>query len=216
LPPRFVARGRAILISVRVGATSRLVPLLRPGTVRGIEGLHTALAIEPSWLTRPWKEGLLNPGLLNQHHDTAYIEQLLSLALIRFRRPVEGLLNSGLPPGTHERDGYWMSFWTHVPPDPERTPTTDDCSAMLVDLYTTLRAYPGKLPMLCAGRYALRLRPKMRQCVRQDGADSDSRRGTPPRSGVPRPAREPGWHQSGTRGRPCPATRPARSADAAE
>jgi hypothetical protein len=64
-----------------------------------------------------------------------------------------------------------MSFWTHVPPDPERTPTTDDCSAMLVDLYANLCAYPGELPMLCAGRYALRLRPKMRQCVRRDDAD---------------------------------------------
>ncbi len=31
-----------------------------------------------------------------------------------------------LPPGPHERDGYWMSFWTYVEPDPDRTPTTDD------------------------------------------------------------------------------------------
>lgn len=55
-----------------------------------------------------------------------------------------------LPPGPDERDGYWMSFWTHDLPDPERTPTNDDCSAMLVDLHTTLAAYPGELPMLCA------------------------------------------------------------------
>jgi hypothetical protein len=121
-----------------------------------------------------------------------------------------------LPPGPHERDGFPISFWTYVEPDLDRTPTTDDCSAMLVDLHTTLRAYPGELPMLCAGCYALRLRPKMCQRVERDGADSDSRRGTPPRSGVPRPAREPGWLRPGMRGRPCPATRPARSADAAE
>ena len=49
-----------------------------------------------------------------------------------------------LPPGPHERDRYWMSFWTHVLPDPERTPTNDDCSAMLVDLHTTLGAIPGR------------------------------------------------------------------------
>src|SRR5215211_6377176 len=55
-----------------------------------------------------------------------------------------------LPPGPHERDGYPISFWTYVEPDPDLTPTTDDCSAMLVDLHTTLRAYPGELPMLCA------------------------------------------------------------------
>jgi hypothetical protein len=120
-----------------------------------------------------------------------------------------------LPPGPHERDGFPISFWTYVEPHPNRTPTADDCSAMLVDLHTTLGAYPGELPMLCAGRYALRLRPKMRQCVGRGGADSASRRGTPPRSGVPRPAQEPGWRQPGTRGRPCPAARPARSDDAA-
>src|SRR5918994_5157517 len=55
-----------------------------------------------------------------------------------------------LPPAPHERDGFPFSFWTHVEPDSDRTPTTDDCSAMLVDLHTTLRAYPSELPMLCA------------------------------------------------------------------
>jgi hypothetical protein len=55
-----------------------------------------------------------------------------------------------LPPGPHERDGFPISFWTYVEPDPDRTPTTDDCSAMLVDLHIALRAYPGELPTLCA------------------------------------------------------------------
>ena len=40
-----------------------------------------------------------------------------------------------LPPGPHERGGFPISFWTYVEPDPDRTPTTDDCSAMLVDLH---------------------------------------------------------------------------------
>lgn len=55
-----------------------------------------------------------------------------------------------LPPGPHERDGYWISFWTHVLPDPQRTPTTDDCSAMLPDLHDALRSYPGELSTLGA------------------------------------------------------------------
>ena len=55
-----------------------------------------------------------------------------------------------LPPGPHEHDGFWISFWTHVEPDPDRTPTTADCSAMLVDLHAGLQSYSGELPMLCA------------------------------------------------------------------
>jgi aminoglycoside phosphotransferase (APT) family kinase protein len=55
-----------------------------------------------------------------------------------------------LPPGPHEHDGLWTSFWTYVEPDPDRTPTADDCSAMLLDLHAVLRWYPGELPMLGA------------------------------------------------------------------
>jgi hypothetical protein len=55
-----------------------------------------------------------------------------------------------LPPGPHERDGFWISFWTYVKPDPHRTPTTDDCSALLPDLHAALRSYPGDLPILGA------------------------------------------------------------------
>jgi aminoglycoside phosphotransferase (APT) family kinase protein len=33
-------------------------------------------------------------------------------------------------------------------PDPDRTPTAADCSAMLVDLHAVLRSYPGELPTL--------------------------------------------------------------------
>jgi hypothetical protein len=55
-----------------------------------------------------------------------------------------------LPPGPHERDGFSFSFWTHVEPDPARTPTAADCSAMLDGLHAALRPYPGELPALCA------------------------------------------------------------------
>jgi hypothetical protein len=54
--------------------------------------------------------------------------------------------SSELPPGPHEHDGFAFSYWTYVRPDPERTPTTADCSAMLVDLHAALRRYPGALP----------------------------------------------------------------------
>ena len=50
-----------------------------------------------------------------------------------------------LPPGPHKHVGCWFSFWTHVESDPYRTPTTDDCSAMLVNLHAVLRSYPGDL-----------------------------------------------------------------------
>src|SRR5829696_4288791 len=53
-----------------------------------------------------------------------------------------------LSPGPHEHDGFAISFWTYVRPDPDRTPTADDCSAMLGDLHAALRSYPGDLPML--------------------------------------------------------------------
>jgi hypothetical protein len=55
-----------------------------------------------------------------------------------------------LPPGPHERDGFWISFWTYVEPDPERRPTAADCASMLPDLHDALRSYPGELPTLCA------------------------------------------------------------------
>ena len=55
-----------------------------------------------------------------------------------------------LPPGPHEHEGLWTSFWTYVEPDPDRAPTADDCSAMLLDLHAVLRWYPGELPMLGA------------------------------------------------------------------
>jgi hypothetical protein len=55
-----------------------------------------------------------------------------------------------LPPGPHEYDGFAISFWTYLRPDPDRVPTAADCSAMLVDLHGALRSYQGALPMLGA------------------------------------------------------------------
>jgi hypothetical protein len=51
-----------------------------------------------------------------------------------------------LPPGPHVHDGFAISFWTYLRADPDRTPTAAECSAMLVDLHSSLRSYPGELP----------------------------------------------------------------------
>jgi hypothetical protein len=53
-----------------------------------------------------------------------------------------------LPPGPHHHDGFAISFWTYLEPDPDRAATAAECSAMLVDLYAALRSYPGELPVL--------------------------------------------------------------------
>lgn len=55
-----------------------------------------------------------------------------------------------LPPGPHSADGFAISFWTYLEPDPDRTPTSADCAVMLPDLHAALRSYPGELPMVCA------------------------------------------------------------------
>jgi hypothetical protein len=69
-----------------------------------------------------------------------------------------------LPPGPHERDGFAISFWNYVRPDPDRTPTADDCSAMLGDLHAALRPYPGGLPMFVADDIARGLETLDRTC----------------------------------------------------
>lgn len=55
-----------------------------------------------------------------------------------------------LPPGPHTADGFALSFWTYLEPDPDRDVTAADCAAMLDDLHTVLRSYPGELPLLGA------------------------------------------------------------------
>ena len=53
-----------------------------------------------------------------------------------------------LDAGPVRRDGFPMTFWTHLVPDPDRSPTTDECSAMLAELHAAMRGYPGDLPVL--------------------------------------------------------------------
>jgi Phosphotransferase enzyme family len=61
-----------------------------------------------------------------------------------------------LPPGPHHQDGYEITFWTYVAPDPDRTATAGDCARMLPDLHAALRTYPGELPALGASALDLR------------------------------------------------------------
>jgi hypothetical protein len=53
-----------------------------------------------------------------------------------------------LPAGPHTRDGFAITFWTYLEPDPDRTPTTQDCLAMLLDLHPLLRDYPNPVPAM--------------------------------------------------------------------
>jgi hypothetical protein len=55
-----------------------------------------------------------------------------------------------LLPGPHAHDGFVISFWTYLQPDPDRAATAADCSAMLVDLHAALQLYPGELPLLAS------------------------------------------------------------------
>ena len=78
-----------------------------------------------------------------------------------------------LPAGPHERDGFAISFWTYVKPDPDRTPAAADCSAMLPDLHDALRSYPGELPALCANDIPRGLEMLDRGATGLNGADVD-------------------------------------------
>lgn len=49
-----------------------------------------------------------------------------------------------LPPGPHARDGVTLTFWEYLPHEPGRlAPAT--ASAMLAELHTELREFPGEL-----------------------------------------------------------------------
>ena len=66
-----------------------------------------------------------------------------------------------LPPGPHERDGLWMTFWKFVPHD-EHAPPPDprELGRSLRALHTALAGFPGDLAPLSGIRDWLeRLRP---------------------------------------------------------
>ncbi|MCK2221800.1 hypothetical protein MF672_049540 [Actinomadura sp. ATCC 31491] len=58
--------------------------------------------------------------------------------------PPSGLL----PPGPHLRDGFAVSFWTHVEHDPGRVVPAETAGRSLAELHAALRGYPGELPYL--------------------------------------------------------------------
>jgi hypothetical protein len=52
-----------------------------------------------------------------------------------------------LPPGPHERDGLWMTFWKFVPHD-DRAPEARELGRSLRELHAVLSGYPGELAPL--------------------------------------------------------------------
>lgn len=91
----------------------------------------------PTWVTRPRAPGA---GWLDRELAVTTFLSGQGLPVVAPSRE--------LPPGPHRHDGFTISFWTYLRPDPDRAPTAADCSAMLVDLHATLRSYPGELPAL--------------------------------------------------------------------
>lgn len=53
-----------------------------------------------------------------------------------------------LPPGPHHRDGFGISFWSHVTPVSDELPAPEVAGRMLAELHRVLRDYPGELPLL--------------------------------------------------------------------
>lgn len=54
-----------------------------------------------------------------------------------------------IPPGPHERDGYWMSFWTFVEHDAQRSlEPPRPLGELLQELHAALAEFPGRLPPL--------------------------------------------------------------------
>ncbi|MBN2526368.1 MAG: aminoglycoside phosphotransferase family protein [Deltaproteobacteria bacterium] len=53
-----------------------------------------------------------------------------------------------IPPGPYLKNGFAISFWTHVKPVSEELPTPEVTGKMLAELHQVLRDYPGELPLL--------------------------------------------------------------------
>jgi hypothetical protein len=53
-----------------------------------------------------------------------------------------------LPPGPHERDGLFVTFWRFVDHHAGRAPEVTEVAGALADLHGVLREYPGELPLL--------------------------------------------------------------------
>jgi len=67
-----------------------------------------------------------------------------------------------MPPGPHEHDGLWMTFWQYVEHDPG-APEPRAVGEALKRLHTALAGYPGDLPPLSGIRdWLARLAPAQR------------------------------------------------------
>jgi aminoglycoside phosphotransferase (APT) family kinase protein len=52
-----------------------------------------------------------------------------------------------LPPGPHEHDGLWMTFWPYVDHDDSRVVSVEEAAALLRDVHEGLAGYRGDLPL---------------------------------------------------------------------
>lgn len=53
-----------------------------------------------------------------------------------------------MPAGPHEHDGFILSFWRFVRPDPDRQPSVAEAAEALQTLHRALRDFHGELPVL--------------------------------------------------------------------
>jgi aminoglycoside phosphotransferase (APT) family kinase protein len=53
-----------------------------------------------------------------------------------------------MPPGPHERDGRWMTFWPYVDHDEGRAVSVEEAAALLRQVHDALAGYPGELALL--------------------------------------------------------------------
>jgi Phosphotransferase enzyme family len=83
-----------------------------------------------------------------------------------------------LPPGPHQHDGLWMTFWQFIEHDASgRRPTAPELGRSLRDLHAGLAEFPGELGPLSDVRDWLdRLAARLRPSPSLSGQDRDSLR----------------------------------------
>ena len=82
--------------------------------------------------------------------DTEHrVQGQLDLAAFLAERETRAVApTQAIPPGPHESEGLWISFWQHVPSVADTRPPQPDVARALFDLHDVLREYSGDLPTL--------------------------------------------------------------------
>jgi hypothetical protein len=93
----------------------------------------------------------------------AWLERELALGAYAAGRTRAVPPSAELPPGPHERDGMWITFWAYVAPVPAAAPAAHKLGTALRELHDALAGYPGELEPIAAIRGAIeRLDPAPR------------------------------------------------------